>query len=278
MKKAFSFALILVVTIVLCFTGCGKAPDEIGSAAQSESGTNQGQETSASDFKYSVNEEAAAITEYIGTDKTVVIPEKIEGKNVTTIFSCAFQNKSIKKVIIPSTVTQIWDHAFAYCDSLKVVIFGDNVTEIMEQAFYKCTLLAEIVLPQKLEKLGHQAFSSCSSLKKVLIPKNMNQMGMEAFLSCPIEELILEDGIKKFGAYASFWGATLKELTIPASVEEISEYTFHDHLEKVTFLGDAPKELGKQPFGTNATIYYKKGTNGWEDTALKKEYQLIAQK
>ncbi len=102
-------------------------------------------------------------------------------------------------------------------------------------------------------------------------------MGMEVFYGCPIETLTLEDGIQTFGSYGSFWSATLTELTIPASVEKIGEYSFLDTVKKVTFQGDAPKTVGQQPFGAKAVLYYKKGTKGWEDSSLKEEYKVIAQ-
>ena len=94
MKKAFAFALILVVTIVLCFTGCGEAPDEIGSAAQSESGTNQGQETPASDFEYIENSDKSTdsseilISEKEAYDTYYDLIERFDPKLMTVPQEC----------------------------------------------------------------------------------------------------------------------------------------------------------------------------------------------
>ena len=107
------------------------------------------------------------------------------------------------------------------------------------------------------------------------IPKNLDDMYMEVFCGCPIEELTLEEGIRKVGTYASFWGAKFTELHLPASVEELGEYAFHDNVEKVYFSGDAPQKVGEQPFGTKATIYYPKGAAGWDDTPLREMYTLV---
>lgn len=257
---------IIPLILILCISLCACKSD----------GSENAKANPATDFEYSLSEQVA-IKGYNGVSKNVVIPEEIEGKTVTVIFSCAFMSMNIESVVIPDTVTIIWDHAFENCKSLKVVTFGDNITEIMENAFSDCTALLDVKLPEKLEKLGTKAFSNCTNLKKAYLNKNLSQMGTETFYGCPIEELILEDGIKKFGSYAAFWGATLKKLTIPASVEEIGEYAFHDNLEEVTFSGDAPKKLGNQPFGTKATVYYKKGTDGWEDTTLREYCELIEQ-
>ncbi len=263
MKKNISILLVLCFVFSLC-------------ACESK-GSKKLKENPATDFELDIGEDDVVIKKYIGKSKTVVIPEKIEGKPVIMIAVCAFMNQDVEKVVIPSAVTVIWDYAFANCTSLKEVVFGDGVTRIMREAFSNCSSLTELDLPKNLEIIETHAFENCSSLKKVFIPKSLTRMYTEVFSDCPIEQITLEDGIKTFGSYASFWGAKVKEITIPASVEKIGEYTFHDNLKKVTFLGDAPKEIGKQPFGTKATIYYKKGTKGWEETSLKEEYKLIAQ-
>lgn len=252
MKKIISIILAIIICIILA--GCSKS-------------------NPATDFRYKASEESVTIMEYIGNSKTVVIPEKIEGKPVKVISIC--RSEDIESVTIPSTVTIIYTGAFAGSTSLKEINFGDSVEFIDSRAFYGCTALTEVKLPENLKEIGASAFEGCSSLKKVFLPKSLEKMNMQVFCQCPVEEVELEEGIKKFGSYASFWGANMKELTIPSSVEQIGEFTFHDNLEKVVFEGDAPK-TGKQPFGTKATIYYKKGSKGWEETELKEKYKLVA--
>ncbi len=256
--------LAIILTIIFSFqlAGCSKSENE-----------KKPEPNPISDFEYTVGTKSATITRYIGKSKTVVIPEEIEGKPVTVISSC--KNEVLESVTIPSTVKMIQLCAFAGCTTLKEVNFGDSLEIIDVEAFYGCTSLTEVKLPKNLKTLGGSAFKKCTSLKNVFIPKSVENLSMETFLNCPIEKLELEDGIKRFGGYAAFWGATFKELTIPSSVEEIGEYSFHNNLEKVYFEGDAPK-TGKQPFGTKATIYYKKGSKGWDNTELKEQYKLVA--
>ncbi len=261
MRKRVLFLAVLLLAASLCFGGCG------GEKA-----------TPASAFEYS-GSEGITIKKYIGDDKTVVIPETIEGKPVVLISTGAFADRGIETIVIPSTVTSIWRLAFARCTALKEVIFRDGTErqEIMESAFEDCTALTELRLAENLEKVGTRAFGNCSALKKVHIPKNLNEMGMEVFSGCPIEALTFEDGIRKVGTYASFWSAKFTELHLPASVEELGGYGFHNNVQKVYFSGDAPQKVGKQPFGENATIYYPKGAKGWDETALKDEYPLQAE-
>ena len=280
MRKSICFLLIFCILSSLSLVGCNSDPVDENTPPSSESTppdseTVQPNESPVSDFEIFVNDSRASINGYFGTDKTVVIPERIDGKPVTGISNFA-NNENIEKVVIPSTVTCIWEYAFANCSSLKEVVFGDGITEIMPEAFQNCTSLEEVKLPPNLEKLGYKAFRNCTSLKKVFIPKSLTEMGHTVFANCSISELTFEDGIKTIGASAAFWcGDNLKSVTIPASVEEIGEHSFDEELEKAIFLGDAPKKIGTQPFGENTVIYYKKGTNGWEDTPLKDICTLV---
>lgn len=268
--------VIMIVMICSALIGCSTATsDDNGNSSVSDARI----ANPITDFEYRIdsNTDQCVITKYIGESTTVIIPEKIEGCPVTLIGACAFMNSNIQQVDIPDTVETIAINAFCYCQDLTTVKMGNGTKYIENQAFEKCVSLKNLTLSKNLLKIGVQAFRYCESLETVFIPKTVETWGTEAFFGCPIKELSLEDGIKKFGSYAAFWGATFNELTIPAGVEEIGEYSFHDNLEKVTFLGDAPQKLGNRPFGKKATVYYKKGTTGWEDTTLRKYYEIIEQ-
>ena len=73
------------------------------------------------DFTYSVGDDGGiTINEYNGEDARVVIPEKIDGKNVTAIGKCVFEdNETITDVVLPNTVKEIGYKAFAKCKNLK---------------------------------------------------------------------------------------------------------------------------------------------------------------
>ncbi len=71
----------------------------------------------------------------------------------------------------------------------------------------------------------------------------------------------------------------LESVTIPSSVTAIGDSVFADcaSLKTVTFLGDAPENIGFEIFGTNESIsVYCKDALNWKDTPLNK-YNLIEQ-
>ena len=247
----------------------------------------------ATDFEYGFSEiyDGIFIKEYIGSDKTVVIPSKIDGQAVTIIAGDAFAGTSIESVVIPDSVNIVVARAFYGCDQLKTVDFGDGIIEIQEEAFYKCTALESIILPKNLETIGEGAFYGCTSATEIYIPKTLTNWKnggyrYPTFFDCTaLETLTIEDGLSVLGGYSSFsCASSLKNLVIPASVEKIGDVAFHSAtaLESVTFLGDAP-QVTENVFGypntvtasPNLVIYYDPNTSGWDNTVLS-QYHLVS--
>lgn len=246
----------------------------------------------ATDFEYGFSSKGGiSIREYIGSDKTVVIPSKIDGQAVTMIARDAFAGTSIESVVIPDSVNIVVARAFYGCDQLKTVDFGDGIIEIQEEAFYKCTALESIILPKNLETIGEGAFYGCTSATEIYIPKTLTNWKnggyrYPTFFDCTaLETLTIEDGLSVLGGYSSFsCASSLKNLVIPASVEKIGDVAFHSAtaLESVTFLGDAP-QVTENVFGypntetasPNLVIYYDPNTSGWDDTVLS-QYHLVS--
>ena len=245
----------------------------------------------ATDFEYGFSREGGiSIRDYIGSDKTVVIPSKIDGQAVTIIAGGAFWGTSIESVVIPDSVKFVVARAFYGCDQLKTVDFGDGIIEIQEEAFYKCTALESIILPKNLETIGEGAFYGCTSATEIYIPKTLTnwsagyQYPIFGFCTA-LETLTIEDGLSVLEGAGSFCCASsLKNLVIPASVKKIGDVAFHSAtaLESVTFLGDAP-QVTENVFGypntetasPNLVIYYDPNTSGWDDTVLS-QYHLVS--
>ena len=245
----------------------------------------------ATDFEYGFSREGGiSIRDYIGSDKTVVIPSKIDGQAVTMIAGDAFAGTSIESVVIPDSVNIVVARAFYGCDQLKTVDFGDGIIEIQEEAFYKCTALESIILPKNLETIGEGAFYGCTSATEIYIPKTLTNWSegdhYPTFFNCTaLETLTIEDGLSVLGGAGLFCCASsLKNLVIPASVKKIGDGAFHGAtaLESVTFLGDAP-QVTENVFGypntetasPNLVIYYDPNTSGWDDTVLS-QYHLVS--
>ena len=256
MKKAFSFALILLVTVVLCFTGCGEAPDEIVSVAQSESGINQEPETPASDFEYTENSDGGiSITKYRGSHTDIIVPQKINEKYVTQIGdSCFYFNSTLTSVVLPDSIILIGGEAFSQCSSLSTVVLSQNLKEIGNGAFSECNKLSEITLPDCLTKIGIGAFLNCTSLKHITIPESVTELGWKSFMSSGLETLTLEEGLEIIPNDA-FGGTQLREIVLPSSVTELGSQAFGGcaNLENV-ILNEGLVKIGDRAFGGKSKL------------------------
>lgn len=270
MKKII-ISLILIFTLSFIFIGCSKSQN---------SQTNERKVNPASDFEYTImgdNDKYIDIKKYIGNNSNVIIPEEIENLPVKCIDIAAFENTEIELVDIPDTVEMICHYAFSNCKKLHTVNMGNGVRIVLEGAFKNCANLENLTLSPNISQTESEAFSNCNSLKELHIPKGFNDWAPEIFYNNSITKLTFEDGIENIGGYATLWNyeKALKEVTFPASVKKLGEWTFGDGVEHAYFLGDAP-EFGKKPFGeSKVTIHYKNGTKGWDKTGLEEWYTLV---
>ena len=104
---------------------------------------------------------------YNNTDGfTLTIPYGVE-----TIGYEAFRFRSVKKVIMPDTVTKIEGSAF-WGSGLREVRLSNNLQEIGNCAFYD-HYLSEVIIPESVRVIVSSAFSTYDSVNtKVYLPSN----------------------------------------------------------------------------------------------------------
>ncbi len=170
------------------------------------------------DFSYVPQKDGTAeIRSYMGEEETVIVPETIEGKNVTTIQSMAFGFRdTVKTVKLPDSVTKIGDSAFYECSSLTKITFPKGITVIENDTFEGCSSLTEITLPDGLTKIGDSAFYGCASLTEITLPAKLTSIGERAFYGCSkLKNLKLQEGLAKIGPYAFEGCSSLTGVAVP---------------------------------------------------------------
>ena len=91
-----------------------------------------------SDFSYSVlSDGTIKITGYYGSDTEIIIPDTINGKQVSAIGNYVFYvpyngTSTVVSVDVPDGVTSIGDYAFAQCRSLSSIILPISIKSIGE--------------------------------------------------------------------------------------------------------------------------------------------------
>ena len=248
MKKTLTL-LLLAAMLTAPLAGCGTTDDTPtqttegadndstnSTTASTTAGTddtipeyNPSDANPASDFEYEVGEDGGiTITKYIGTDTDVVIPEKIDGKNVTVIGSYVFSyanNSKVASIDMPNTVTVIEGGAFMHNKELTTVRLSKSLNEINGGAFEGCVNLSIIQLPATLNKIDMRAFAECTSLKQIKIPKSVKEWYSESFAFCGLENVVLEEGLTILGETA-FSGTNIKSIESPGSVKVVPRGIF----------------------------------------------------
>lgn len=135
---------------------------------------------------------SGTIKKYKGTDTDVVIPEKINGKAVTTIGKGAFGRKKLTSVVIPEGVKTIDQGAFS-ANSLTTIKLPSTVKQIERLAFGANKNLSKVELNEGLEYIGQQAFMGDSSLTgEVIIPSTVKTVMTSAFNKTGVTGLLLK--------------------------------------------------------------------------------------
>ena len=212
----------------------------------------------------------------------LTVPETIDGKKITRIEDSALAGSGITSVEIPDSVTYIGKGVFSYCRDLTYVKLPETLDCIQDETFIECSKLNSITIPKSVKKIGEGAFSK-SGLKgslnipegvttigeaafyytavNVFIPSTVEYIGDDAFLTPFISQTSIEvDANNKY--YSSYEGvlynkdktalircpASLKEITIPDSVERIEGDAFMCGSIRSIEIPDSVKYIGASAF------------------------------
>lgn len=132
------------------------------------------------------------ITEYLGTDDVVVVPDKIDGYDVVSIGRSAFAGNELREVYLPEKLQIINYEAFCGCESLEKVHFPKSLRSIYRAAFSHCESLTCLEFEEGLETIEAFAFAECKALEKVALPDSLKCIEALAFMECEnLDELVM---------------------------------------------------------------------------------------
>jgi hypothetical protein len=148
---------------------------------------------------FTISGSEATLSSYIGTGKTVVIPDAINYNGtiykVTAIGQSVFESRAaLKSVTISGNVKTIGKRAFYLCTQLESVTIGDGVETIGDRAFAGCSSLTSVTIPGSVETIGKKAFNDCYDLESVTIEDGVESIGEDAFNNCKSLESVTVSG------------------------------------------------------------------------------------
>ena len=182
----------------------------------------------------------SAITGCSGMDDLIVIPQTIDGSQITSIASGAF------------------DEAFLLSEGAQVrLVIPEGVRTIGEGAFDGNDGLLAVSLPDSLTSIARWGFRGCTSLCEIALPRNLSFLGTSAFEKTGINALEVYESLKKVGANAM----------------RIADYPI-DFTKTVVFHGDKPTVDAYYTSAFMLTLEYlcSKGNETWEDDSKTIRY------
>jgi hypothetical protein len=203
-------------------------------------------------------------------------------------------NKTIKRIILPSTANNIDQEAFRLCENLTHVEIPNNVSFIGDYAFYNCHNIDSIYINPSVSTIGSCAFSDCSATL-VVNDNNPNFSSIDGILfnkdqsiliQAPItisDEYTIPSTVKTIQHNAFLACNRVSSITIPNSVQTIDDYAFWMciNIASIKICSSIPIDISSvwqsvfdESVYSKCTLYVPKGskslfqgTVGWKEFA-----------
>ena len=156
--------------------------------------------------------------------------------------------KTDARYVVPDTVYEIYDEAFAYNSCLESIDLGNIIFSMGNSVFEYCTALKSMTFPESLESIGRGLFYGCTSLETVYVPSKLTDVEVWGFDSCAsLKNIVVAEGntafksidgvlFSKDGRYLIKYpsGRTAETYDVPDGVESVSGLYGSIYLKTVT--------------------------------------------
>lgn len=252
MKRILSLLLAAGMVFGLCVPVWAETSESVAYGAANEAAGAEAALQSAEgeavsgNWKYSDNGDGTVTLTGTVSSPTgdVVIPEMLDGKTVTAIAEYAiwFSGGDIGTLTIPASIRSIAADAFMVCRCTAIYVNEGN------PAF--CAVDGVLFNADKTELILYPARSSRTSYT---VPDGVTGIWRRAFEGARLDTVLLPDTLIEIGDNA-FTNSLLKKVTIPASVEKLSNGFLDSAFTSCSYL----KTAG--PVGSGCDIEY-----GWAE-------------
>lgn len=166
------------------------------------------------------------ILRYIGKERHVQIPEKIDNKQVVSLGEYSFMGTDIISVVLPDTLARIHNEAFYDCHSLMEVTISEGIG-FGDGVFRNCTNLKTVNFSEYVTSLGTNMFYGCKSLEKVILPDRIKEIPKYAFAYCSnLTNADYPDQLENIGEYAFYKSSVNCYYSLPATLKIIKSHAF----------------------------------------------------
>ncbi len=177
-------------------------------------------------FEYRHNDNGGiTITDYTGNNKSVTIPDTLDGSPVTEIGYGAFLNSQVTDVVIPDTVKIIGGSAFSQCEQLSVIDIPKSVERIGAMPFFATPFEKTLGEDEFVIINDHILYKYNGESDIVTIPEGITCIGGYGFYKNNLTEVIIPDSVRYIESQVFANCKSLKSVTV-SSAEYIGDVAF----------------------------------------------------
>lgn len=103
-------------------------------------------------------------------EEYTVVDNIVYTKDMKTIVKCNRTGEENRKVVIPDTVTEIWNYAFANNSEITELEIPGSVKKIGACAFASCVNLRSLKIENGVKELGNTCFVCLTALEELKLP------------------------------------------------------------------------------------------------------------
>lgn len=141
------------------------------------------------------------------------VPDERPSEQRTTSYGTPWRDAPVKIVVVEKGVTRIGNGAFSK-SGVESAVLPDTLSEIGDWAFAACGALEEVQLPDSVRKIGTHAFIDCGRLREISLPDQV-QVGAYAFARTGIRQLLFQGRLASAGNMAFWFNPELEEVKFP---------------------------------------------------------------
>lgn len=211
------------------------------------------------DFSYT------KLKKYKGPSATVIVPYGVE------VIEGAFSNNlTIRKVVLPDTITTIGRDAFSFCRNLESVHIPDKTTHIEKDAFWGCKSLA-VLIPKNVSVIEEDAFTQVKSIyvsgdnaqflvnQDLLIDVQRGTVLAAAFQTEGMD-IIVPEGVKRIGTRAFNIARNVpSSIILPRSLVSIGEGALVNVAKKPVLIPNSVSKIENDAFAKRTEVKLEEG-------------------
>ena len=196
------------------------------------------------------------------------IPDGIKKIGQRAFYSC----KDLEEVAFPEDLQEIGNSSFNWCSKIEEIVIPKKVTRIYNSAFSNCSSLQTVTITGNTI-MDNWAFAWCSSLNTFVFPDdytddNLNGNIFDGCESLPIiynstiffhmptdgyESYTIPDGITTIAQYAFYGNQSIKQLTLPSTINKFGNYSFANSIiEELDLSNLSQLSLGTGTFSNSS--------------------------